>query len=88
MEGAFALAFKSRRFPGQLVATRRGSPLVVGIKSDARLSSDHFPVYFSKEAGFIWQDDKKLRNSSGKENSARIKSEEIFDQLDNGAARL
>ncbi|CAD5224768.1 unnamed protein product [Bursaphelenchus xylophilus] len=88
LEGAFALAFKSRRFPGQLVATRRGSPLVVGIKSDARLSSDHFPVYFSKEAGFIWQDDKKLRNSSGKENSARIKSEEIFDQLDNGAARL
>ncbi|KAK6012044.1 hypothetical protein OSTOST_22812, partial [Ostertagia ostertagi] len=29
LEGAFALAFKSSRFPGQLVATRRGSPLLV-----------------------------------------------------------
>uniref|UniRef100_A0A915E9R2 glutamine--fructose-6-phosphate transaminase (isomerizing) n=1 Tax=Ditylenchus dipsaci TaxID=166011 RepID=A0A915E9R2_9BILA len=48
LEGAFALAFKSKRFPGQLVATRRGSPLLIGIKSESRLTTDHFPVYFSK----------------------------------------
>uniref|UniRef100_A0A914I976 glutamine--fructose-6-phosphate transaminase (isomerizing) n=1 Tax=Globodera rostochiensis TaxID=31243 RepID=A0A914I976_GLORO len=48
MEGAFALAFKSRRFPGQLVATRRGSPLLVGIKSQSKLTTDHFPVYYSR----------------------------------------
>ncbi|ETN83834.1 class II glutamine amidotransferase [Necator americanus] len=29
LEGAFALAFKSPKFPGQLVATRRGSPLLL-----------------------------------------------------------
>uniref|UniRef100_A0A0N5A7S0 glutamine--fructose-6-phosphate transaminase (isomerizing) n=1 Tax=Syphacia muris TaxID=451379 RepID=A0A0N5A7S0_9BILA len=50
LEGAFALAFKSSRFPDQLIATRRGSPLLVGIKSPARLSTNHFPVFFSKEA--------------------------------------
>ena len=47
-EGAFALAFKSRKFPNQVVVTRRGSPLLVGIKSKTRLSTDHFPVYYSK----------------------------------------
>uniref|UniRef100_F1KTW2 glutamine--fructose-6-phosphate transaminase (isomerizing) n=1 Tax=Ascaris suum TaxID=6253 RepID=F1KTW2_ASCSU len=53
LEGAFALAFKSSRFPGQLVATRRGSPLLVGIKSSSRLSTDHFPVFFSKARRFV-----------------------------------
>uniref|UniRef100_A0A0N5BA57 glutamine--fructose-6-phosphate transaminase (isomerizing) n=1 Tax=Strongyloides papillosus TaxID=174720 RepID=A0A0N5BA57_STREA len=48
LEGAFALAFKSTRFPGQLVATRRGSPLLVGIKSPSKLTLNHFPVIFSK----------------------------------------
>ena len=42
------MAFKSRHFPGQLVASRRGSPLLVGIKSENRLMTDHFPVSFSK----------------------------------------
>ena len=32
LEGAFALVFKSRLFPGQLVATRRGSPLLLGVR--------------------------------------------------------
>uniref|UniRef100_A0A8R1XXD9 glutamine--fructose-6-phosphate transaminase (isomerizing) n=1 Tax=Onchocerca volvulus TaxID=6282 RepID=A0A8R1XXD9_ONCVO len=61
LEGAFALAFKSNRFPGQLVATRRGSPLLIGIKTTGRLSTNHFPVFFSKgsfesfsRAVFFW----------------------------------
>ena len=33
LEGAFACVFKSSKFPGECVATRRGSPMVVGIKS-------------------------------------------------------
>ena len=33
LEGAFACVFKSSLFPGECVATRRGSPMVVGIKS-------------------------------------------------------
>ncbi|VDD91786.1 unnamed protein product [Enterobius vermicularis] len=54
LQGAFALAFKSSRFPDQLVATRRGSPLLVGIKSSSRLSTNHFPVFFSKGASLFY----------------------------------
>eukprot|EP00238_Polyblepharides_amylifera_P007804 CAMPEP_0196599112 /NCGR_PEP_ID=MMETSP1081-20130531/94687_1 /TAXON_ID=36882 /ORGANISM="Pyramimonas amylifera, Strain CCMP720" /LENGTH=235 /DNA_ID=CAMNT_0041924867 /DNA_START=787 /DNA_END=1494 /DNA_ORIENTATION=- len=32
LEGAYALVFKSLHFPGELVACRRGSPLILGIK--------------------------------------------------------
>ena len=47
LEGAFACVFKSIHFPGEIVATRRGSPLLVGIKSDTKLSTDHIPILFS-----------------------------------------
>ncbi|XP_063217486.1 glutamine--fructose-6-phosphate aminotransferase [isomerizing] 2-like isoform X3 [Bacillus rossius redtenbacheri] len=49
LEGAFALAFKSRHFPGECVATRRGSPLLVGIKAKTRLATDHIPILYSKD---------------------------------------
>lgn len=44
LEGAFALVFKSSKFPNQVVATRRGSPLLVGIKTKLSLPTDHIPV--------------------------------------------
>ncbi|KAI1292269.1 Glutamine--fructose-6-phosphate aminotransferase [isomerizing] 1 [Halotydeus destructor] len=47
MEGAFALVFKSSLFPGQCVATRRGSPLLVAIKTKTDLATDHIPIIFS-----------------------------------------
>jgi len=50
LEGAFALAFKSKHFPGQIVATRRGSPLLVGIKTKSKLNADHIPVFYSKDS--------------------------------------
>lgn len=85
------MAFKSRHFPGQVVATRRGSPLVVGIKSDSTLNTNHFPVYFSKgkflrflnvlphflDAGWIWQDDQKFRMTPESEGS-------IHDEVPHG----
>ncbi|XP_063969576.1 glutamine--fructose-6-phosphate aminotransferase [isomerizing] 2-like isoform X3 [Lytechinus pictus] len=46
LEGAFALAFKSRRFPGECVATRRGSPLLIGIKTKTKLASNYVPVLY------------------------------------------
>lgn len=67
LEGAFALAFKSSRFPGQLVASRRGSPLLVGIKSNSRLQTNHFPVSFSKgELHSLSDTSIKSLNSSSK----------------------
>lgn len=78
-EGAFALAFKSRHFPGQVVATRRGSPLVVGIKSDSVLNTSHFPVYFSKDSGWIWKDDHTIQSE--------IKGEDAENLTDLSAPR-
>lgn len=49
LEGAFALAFKSKHFPCEIVVARRGSPLVIGVKSPTKLSTDRFPILFSKE---------------------------------------
>lgn len=35
LEGAYALLIKSALYPGQLVACRKGSPLILGIKHGA-----------------------------------------------------
>ncbi|XP_051780059.1 glutamine--fructose-6-phosphate aminotransferase [isomerizing] 1 isoform X1 [Erpetoichthys calabaricus] len=46
LEGAFALVFKSIHFPGEAVGTRRGGPLLIGVRSDHKLSTDHIPVLY------------------------------------------
>ncbi|KAM4579041.1 glutamine--fructose-6-phosphate aminotransferase [isomerizing] 1 isoform 1-T1 [Fundulus diaphanus] len=46
LEGAFALVFKSVHYPGEAVGTRRGSPLLMGVRSDHKLSADHIPVLY------------------------------------------
>jgi len=33
LEGAYALLIKSTAYPGELVACKRGSPLILGIKA-------------------------------------------------------
>jgi len=47
LEGAFALVFKSKLFPGQCVACKRGSPMVIGISSRSKLSTDNIPIMYS-----------------------------------------
>uniref|UniRef100_A0A3Q1HTS9 glutamine--fructose-6-phosphate transaminase (isomerizing) n=1 Tax=Anabas testudineus TaxID=64144 RepID=A0A3Q1HTS9_ANATE len=47
LEGAFALVFKSRHFPGEAVATRRGSPLLIGVRSEHELQTEHIPVQYN-----------------------------------------
>jgi glucosamine--fructose-6-phosphate aminotransferase (isomerizing) len=48
LEGAFSFLFKSIHFPGELAATRRGSPLLIGVKCESQLATNHIPVVFSK----------------------------------------
>ncbi|CAB3405317.1 unnamed protein product [Caenorhabditis bovis] len=89
LEGAFALAFKSPRFPGQLVATRRGSPLLVGIKSNARSQANHFPVSFSKGRRFMSKNATHLREeSSFVETPNNILDLSIAVRSSNGSAKL
>merc|ERR1712142_651690 len=47
IEGAYAVVIKSRHYPAEMVATRRGSPLLVGVKCESRLITDHIPVVFT-----------------------------------------
>uniref|UniRef100_A0A3Q3JW79 glutamine--fructose-6-phosphate transaminase (isomerizing) n=1 Tax=Monopterus albus TaxID=43700 RepID=A0A3Q3JW79_MONAL len=47
LEGAFALVFKSRHFPGEAVSTRRGSPLLIGVRSEHELLTEHIPVQYN-----------------------------------------
>ncbi|CAP23749.2 Protein CBG02850 [Caenorhabditis briggsae] len=89
LEGAFALAFKSSRFPGQLVASRRGSPLLVGIKSNSRLQTNHFPVSFSKDAGWKWGDEKQTDGRRFMSNHAtHLRDESSFVETPNNILDL
>ena len=59
LEGAFACCFKSKKFPGECVGTRRGSPLLVGIKTESDLVSDSIPIQFSP-----YEDPKKYHHGA------------------------
>ncbi|KAL7727573.1 hypothetical protein ACLKA6_000127 [Drosophila palustris] len=49
VEGAFAICVKSKHFPGECVASRRSSPLLVAIKTKTRLATDHIPILYGKD---------------------------------------
>ncbi|KAI7862954.1 glutamine-fructose-6-phosphate transaminase [Spinellus fusiger] len=50
LEGSFAFIFKSIHYPHEIVATRRGSPLLVGVKTAKKLKVDFVDVEFSSES--------------------------------------
>uniref|UniRef100_A0A671MDX9 Glutamine--fructose-6-phosphate aminotransferase [isomerizing] 1 n=1 Tax=Sinocyclocheilus anshuiensis TaxID=1608454 RepID=A0A671MDX9_9TELE len=52
LEGAFALVFKSVHYPGEAVGSRRGGPLLIGVRSDHKLSTDHIPILYRSCDGF------------------------------------
>lgn len=54
LEGAFSFVFKSVHYPGEVVVARRGSPLLIGVKTEKKLKVDFVDVEFSgaaEEAG-------------------------------------
>ncbi|KAE8225606.1 hypothetical protein CF319_g1678 [Tilletia indica] len=44
LEGAFSFVFKSCHYPGEVVITRRGSPLLIGVKTEKKLKVDFVDV--------------------------------------------
>ncbi|KAJ3251147.1 glutamine--fructose-6-phosphate transaminase (isomerizing) [Chytriomyces hyalinus] len=46
VEGAFAMLLKSTHFPNEMIATRRGSPLLIGVKTAKKLKVDFVDVEF------------------------------------------
>ncbi|KZV85143.1 isomerising glucosamine-fructose-6-phosphate aminotransferase [Exidia glandulosa HHB12029] len=51
LEGSFAFVFKSVHFPNEIVTARRGSPLLIGVKTQKKLKVDFVDVEFAGEPG-------------------------------------
>lgn len=49
LEGSFAFVFKSIHFPDEIVAARRGSPLLIGVKTERKLKVDFVDVELPSE---------------------------------------
>lgn len=50
LEGAFSFVFKSVHYPGEVVVARRGSPLLIGVKTEKKLKVDFVDVEFGGAA--------------------------------------
>ncbi|XP_038555137.1 glutamine--fructose-6-phosphate aminotransferase [isomerizing] 2 [Micropterus salmoides] len=60
LEGAFALVFKSRHFPGEAVSTRRGSPLLIGVRCEDELLTENITIQYN---GAHFKDGLQEKNS-------------------------
>lgn len=49
LEGAYGLLIKSVHFPHEVIAARKGSPLVIGVKTQKRMKVDFVDVEYSEE---------------------------------------
>ncbi|XP_054890035.1 glutamine--fructose-6-phosphate aminotransferase [isomerizing] 2 [Poeciliopsis prolifica] len=74
LEGAFALVFKSRHYPGEAVSTRRGSPLLIGVRSEHELPTEQIPVQYN--SGHIKEDVHEKNSHNRTDSSNAINSNE------------
>ena len=51
LQGAFGLLLKSVHYPHELIAARKGSPLVIGVKTQKKMKVDFVDVEYSEEGG-------------------------------------
>ena len=51
LEGSFAFVFKSSHYPNEVVTARRGSPLLIGVKTEKKLKVDFVDVEFAGPEG-------------------------------------
>lgn len=53
LQGAFGLLIKSVHYPHECIAARKGSPLVIGVKTQRKMKVDFVEVEFSEEGKFL-----------------------------------
>ena len=53
LQGAFGLLMKSVRFPSEVIAARKGSPLVVGVKTGRKMKVDFVDVEYSEDGSAL-----------------------------------
>ncbi|KAI9704273.1 MAG: glutamine--fructose-6-phosphate transaminase (isomerizing) [Candelina mexicana] len=49
LQGAFGLLLKSVHYPNEIIAARKGSPLVVGVRTEKKMKVDFVDVEYSEE---------------------------------------
>jgi len=49
LQGAFGVLIKSVHYPGECIAARKGSPLVIGVKTQRKMKVDFVDVEFGEE---------------------------------------
>ncbi|ODV78475.1 isomerising glucosamine-fructose-6-phosphate aminotransferase [Suhomyces tanzawaensis NRRL Y-17324] len=49
LEGSYGILVKSTHYPGEVCATRKGSPLLVGVKTEKKLKVDFVDVEFPEQ---------------------------------------
>jgi glucosamine--fructose-6-phosphate aminotransferase (isomerizing) len=80
LQGAYALGVICTEFPDELIATRRGSPLVIGIGKDANYIASDVAALISETQDFIFLEEGDI---------AKIESDQvsIFDSEGNSVNR-
>jgi len=63
--GSFAFVFKSTHYPNEIVTARRGSPLLIGVKTDKKLKVDFVDVEFAGQEAVSKATDSLVPNSPG-----------------------
>ncbi|CAN8098586.1 unnamed protein product [Discula destructiva] len=71
LEGAYGLLIKSVHFPHEVVAARKGSPLVIGVKTQKRMKVDFVDVEYTDEAGGALPADIASQNVAIKKTAAK-----------------
>ncbi|KAI9781985.1 MAG: glutamine--fructose-6-phosphate transaminase (isomerizing) [Geoglossum umbratile] len=51
LQGAFGLLLKSVHYPHEVIAARKGSPLVIGVRTQRKMKVDFVDVEYSEEGG-------------------------------------
>jgi glucosamine--fructose-6-phosphate aminotransferase (isomerizing) len=51
LQGAFGLLLKSVHYPDEIIAARKGSPLVIGVRTAKKMKVDFVDVEYSEEGG-------------------------------------
>ncbi|KAI9728485.1 MAG: glutamine--fructose-6-phosphate transaminase (isomerizing) [Chrysothrix sp. TS-e1954] len=53
LEGAFGLLMKSVHYPHEVIAARKGSPLVIGVRTQKKMKVDFVDVEFGEDGTFL-----------------------------------
>ncbi|KAF3097244.1 glutamine--fructose-6-phosphate transaminase (isomerizing) [Orbilia oligospora] len=72
LEGAFGLLIKSTHFPHEVIAARRGSPLVIGVKTSKKLKVDFVDVEYSELEGAALSPEKASHNLAAKKSNTLL----------------